>query len=245
MIVEDRAHRAMVGQKVVRRTGAARCAWALSLMLVMQAAVAGAQAMSQPGLFKVCDNQHYALCAAATCFVFDQVAYCKCDVEYGNSVSAPYAFDGENVCSVNAQGVDNGYMVSTYSLPASVVAGGNQAIYTCRGGTSNGAYAQCDGGICFDSTRGQSFPGFAQPLQSNEIICSCPITVANLRDFIGYQIVGPYPCQSDFYKNCNSASTNTKTGSTIPVGAPTGVATLLTYVLNGSVPKLNQCPPPR
>jgi hypothetical protein len=175
MMVEQRACWATVGRKGVRPAGGVRFAWALSLMLVMQAAVvsgAGAQPMRQPGLFKVCDNQHYALCAAATCFVFDQVAYCNCDVEYGNSISAPYNFDGENVCSVNAQGTDNGYLVSTYSLPASVVAGGNQAIYTCRGGTSNGAYAQCDGGICFDSTRGQSFPGFAQPLQSNEIICS-------------------------------------------------------------------------
>jgi hypothetical protein len=33
--------------------------------------------------FVVCDNQRYALCAEASCFVYDGVAYCKCDIKKG------------------------------------------------------------------------------------------------------------------------------------------------------------------
>ena len=62
---------------------------------------------------------------------------------------------------------------------------------------------------------------------------------------VGYQIVGPYPCQDEFFKNCHRAGTNTNTGSIIPVGAPTGVPRLLTFKLDGSVPELNKCPHPR
>src|SRR5215471_5918793 len=78
----------------------------------------------------------------------------------------------------NAKGAANGYIVSTYSPPVSVLApNGDRAIYTCPARTSDGAYARCDGGICFTSTEGQSFPGFEQPLAKDQIICSCPITV--------------------------------------------------------------------
>ncbi|MGD0073961.1 MAG: hypothetical protein ABSD31_06420 [Candidatus Binataceae bacterium] len=176
----------------------------------------------------------------------DAVAYCKCDVESGDSISLPFAFDsGQNVCSVNAAGAENGYMVSTFSLPDSVVApDGNQALYTCPAGSSNGAYAQCDGGLCFTSTEAKSFPGFDGPLTDSEIICSCPITVADpATTRVGYQIAGPYPCQKSFFKNCKSATANTQTGSQIYVGAPTGSARLLTRLLYGSVPKINQCSP--
>lgn len=176
----------------------------------------------------------------------DGVAYCECDVESGDSISLSYAFDnGENVCSVNAAGVDNGYMVSTFSLPDSVVApDGNQALYTCPAGASNGAYAQCDGGLCFTSTEAQSFPGFSEPLTDGEIICSCPITVADPATArVGYQIAGPYPCQKSFFKNCERASANKKTGAQIYVGAPSGTARLLVRLLNGSVPTFNECRP--
>ena len=68
--------------------------------------------------FKVCKNQTYALCAAARCNVFDGVAYCQCDVKHGDSISLPFPMGkGEDVCSVNAAGADNKYMISTYSLP--------------------------------------------------------------------------------------------------------------------------------
>ncbi len=30
--------------------------------------------------FVICKKQPYALCAAASCFVYDGVAYCKCDI---------------------------------------------------------------------------------------------------------------------------------------------------------------------
>jgi hypothetical protein len=196
--------------------------------------------------FVICSDQTYALCAVASCFVMDAVAYCKCDVESGDSISLPFAFDsGQNVCSVNAAGAENGYMVSTFSLPDSVVApDGNQALYTCPAGSSNGAYAQCDGGLCFTSTEAKSFPGFDGPLTDSEIICSCPITVADpATTRVGYQIAGPYPCQKSFFKNCKSATANTQTGSQIYVGAPTGSARLLTRLLYGSVPKINQCSP--
>jgi hypothetical protein len=106
--------------------------------------------------------------------------------------------NGENVCSVNAQGPGNGYMVSTFSVPSSVVApDGNQALYSCPANTSTGAYAQCDGGLCFTSTEGASFPGFSAPLTDAQIICSCPITVADSATArVGYQIAGPYPARN-------------------------------------------------
>src|SRR5208282_5290122 len=196
--------------------------------------------------FVVCSSQTYALCAVSNCFVMDGLAYCACDVESGDSISLADSFDnGQNVCTVNAEGVDNGYMVSTYSLPDSVLApDGSQALYTCPASTSNGAYAQCDGGVCFTSTQGKSFPGFSQPLADSQIICSCPITVADPATAkTGYQIVGPYPCQNSFFKNCMRATANKKTGSQIYVGAPAGTPRLLTRLLDGSVPKLNQCLP--
>ena len=199
-----------------------------------------------PKLLKICKDQKYALCAAASCFVFNGVSYCKCDVMSGDSISLPFNFDdGDDVCSVNAEGPNNGYMVSTFSVPESVVApDGDQALYTCRARTSDGAYAQCDGGICFTSTEGQSFPGFDKPLMAGQVICSCPITVANPETAkLGYQIVGPYPCQSSFFQYCNSASANTNTGSTIYVGAPTGGARPFSRRLYGDVPPINRCFP--
>jgi hypothetical protein len=203
---------------------------------------------ASPQFFKVCKDQTYALCAVASCFVFNQVAYCKCDVKSGDSISLPFQFDSDqDVCTVNAEGADNGYMVSTFSLPDSVVSpGGDQALYTCPAATSDGAYAQCDGGICFTSSEGQSFPDFDQPLDHHQIICACPITVASPQTAkLGYQIAGPYPCQDSYFQNCRSETANTKTGSTIQVGAPAGVPRFLTRQLNGSVPPLNECQPPR
>jgi hypothetical protein len=197
-------------------------------------------------VFKICRDQTYALCAVASCFVFDQVAYCKCDVEQGDSISLPFEFDGQDVCSVNAEGPANGFMVSTFSLPASVVEGEDQALYTCSAGTADGSYAQCDDGLCFTSTEASpSFPGFDEPLGEGQIICSCPITTAAPgQTAFGYQIAGPFPCEDSFFENCSSARTNQRTGSTIPVGAPTGVPRLLTRLLDGEVPPLNLCPSP-
>jgi hypothetical protein len=195
-------------------------------------------------LFKICTDQTYALCAVASCFVFDGLSYCKCDVKSGDSISLPFNFGrDQNVCTVNAEGKNNGYMVSTYSLPESVVApGGDQALYDCPAETSNGAYAQCDGGVCSTGSEGQSFPGFDTSLTKNEVICSCPITVADpATAMTGYQIAGPYPCQQSFFRNCKRAVANTHTGSQIYVGAPTGAGGLLTRELYGYVPPLHEC----
>jgi len=244
--VRDWSRRWTCGPRAERKDGggtrAARLTVALSVVVVM----AAVSVQAQPDPFAICTKQRYALCAAASCLVYNQVAYCKCDVEFGKSISVPYTFEDGDICAVNKQGYGNGYMMSTYSLPASVVSGGKQAIYTCPGDTSDGAYAQCDGGFCFASTRGRRFPGFDRRLKANEIMCSCPITVADPGpSTVGYQIVGPYPCQQEFFENCNGAVANTDTGSTIVVGAPTGTARLLTMELDGSVPELNHCEPAR
>jgi len=216
---------------------------ALALLLA-GALLSGAQAETATAKagFKICNNQTYALCAVASCFVFNGVSYCKCTVEHGDSISLPFNYDGGDVCSVNAEGKGNGYMVSTYSFPPEVEKGGDLALYDCPKETATGSYAQCDGGLCYRSTQGQSFPGFDGKLAKDEIICSCPITTADPSTAkTGFQIVGPYPCQRDFFKYCNKRTANTQTGSTIYVGAPTGTPRILTRKLDGSVPPLNQC----
>jgi hypothetical protein len=205
---------------------------------------ASAMMSTQPHFFKICPGQTYALCAVASCFVLNGLSYCKCDVKSGDSISLPFNYDdGEDICSINAEGADNGYMMSTFSFPESVRAPyGDKALYDCPAKTSTGAYAQCDGGVCFTSTEGQSFPGFAEPLKEGEIICSCPTTVADPETArTGYQIAGPYPCERSFFRNCKRATANTKTGSQTYVGAPTGSARFLTRELYGHVPPLNEC----
>jgi len=195
-------------------------------------------------VFKILGNQTYALCATSSSFVFNKVAYSKCDVKFGDSIMFKFEFDdGQDVCTVNEEGVKNGYMVSTFSPPASVQKGGHRAVYNCPSG-SDGAYAQCGGGICFKSTQRQSFPGFDKPLAKDEIICSCPIT-PHVPGPVGYQIAGPYPCQKSFFENCNSTTANNKTGSTIYVGAPTGTPRLLAFLLTGTNPPVNECRLPR
>ena len=128
--------------------------------------------------FKVCKDQTYALCAAARCNVYDGVAYCQCEEKHGDSISLPFPMGkGMDVCAVNAAGADNKYMVSTYSLPEQIASPqGGGGVYTCEGGSSGGAYAQCDGGLCFRSTEETTFPGFDKPVPKGQIICSCPIT---------------------------------------------------------------------
>ena len=114
--------------------------------------------------FKVCKDQTYALCAAARCNVLDGVAYCQCDVKHGDSISLPFPMGkDEDVCSINAAGAANKYMISTYSLPEAIVAPhGDQAIYTCPGESSDGAYAQCDGGVLLQKHRGHDVPRLRQ-----------------------------------------------------------------------------------
>ena len=194
--------------------------------------------------FKICKNMNFALCASARCNVYNGVAYCKCERKSGDSISLAFQTGkDEDVCSVMAEGVQNQYMVSTYSLPESIIApSGDSAIYNCPGGSSAGAYAQCDGGLCFTSTEGTRFPGFDQPVPKGQIICSCPISSAAANKG-GYGILGPYPCQKSFFQYCKGAVANSRNGSTLFVGAPTGTAQALAAQLNGSVPPLNECRP--
>ena len=193
--------------------------------------------------FKVCKDQTYALCAAARCNVYDGVAYCQCEEKHGDSISLPFPMGKDvDVCSVNAAGADNKYMVSTYSLPEQIASPqGGGGVYTCEGGKSGGAYAQCDGGLCFRSTEETTFPGFDKPVPKGQIVCSCPITDASSGSAQGYQILGPYPCDKSFFKYCKSDVANSKTGSTIYVGAPTGTAAALTALLTGKAPPFNEC----
>ena len=102
--------------------------------------VMGQITASQPKVFKICKNQTYALCAVASCFVFNKLSYCACDVMRGDSISLPLSFgDNQDACTVNAEGATNGFMVSTFSVPESVVKpqdkqapppAGAQALYT-------------------------------------------------------------------------------------------------------------------
>ncbi|MCI4679382.1 hypothetical protein K9U39_14720 [Rhodoblastus acidophilus] len=195
--------------------------------------------------FKICKNQTYALCAAARCNVYDGVAYCQCDVKHDDSISLPFTMGkDQDICATNAAGVKANYMISTYSLPESIASPqGGGAVYTCPSNSSDGAYAQCDGGICFKSTEEMSFPGFDKSIPKGQIICSCPITQAKSGRSQGFQILGPYPCDKSFFKYCKSATANGKTGSTIYVGAPIGRAAALAAKLNGKVPPLNECKP--
>jgi len=243
-----------------------RKAWPImaAIQFVIFAAAFGVdpvQAQTSESPFVICNKQRYALCAAADCFVYDGVAYCKCDVKNGDSISLQLSYTGstQNVCQVNQQGRRNGYMISTYSLPAGVQKGGSSAIYTCPGTGDLGsggavapvAYGQCDGGFCFESSRGQRIPGFAKPLKDREIICSCPVSTeatAGSSDPLGYQIFGAYHPTAALGSRCDANScaacsvpNPTANGAAIMVGAPAGSPDFLTQQLDGSVPPLNRC----
>src|SRR5262249_49182016 len=153
---------------------ARRLVAAMSVVVAVQAfaptpSVAFHLDTATPEPFVVCQDQRYALCAAASCFVYNDVAYCQCDIEKGDSISLQLSFSTptgeENVCDVNAQGKTNGFMVSTFSLPPAVLKGGREAVYTCPGTANQGSgvpapvnYGQCDGGIGFTSTTSKTFP---------------------------------------------------------------------------------------
>jgi len=221
---------------VIRRLAAIGAA-VLFCLAAPLAANAGSSA------YVICSNQTYALCAAASAFVYDDVSYAKCIIKTGNSISAPpLSFTTRNrrtadVCDVNAAGVRNGYMVSTFSLPLEVRKGGNRALYTCPGG-STGSYGQCDGGICFKSSTGQYFPGVGW-VASDEIICSCPITKPAANDAaFSYQFIGPYPCQQKAFSVCSQDVGN---GTIIPVGSPPGAGRVLTQALYGHQFPINEC----
>jgi hypothetical protein len=195
--------------------------------------------------YVICEDQTYALCASASSWVYQQVAYAKCQIKQGDSISVPpltYRTVGDNfnnICDVNAIGANNGFLASTFSLPEEVKAGGTKALYTCPGG-SQGGYAQCDGGLCWRSTSGQLFPGVGA-VGEDEIICSCPIVVADTVNApFGWQFVGDWPCDQRAFSVCDQ---DPRIGDIIPVGAPPGAGRVLTELLYGQQYALNQCFP--
>jgi hypothetical protein len=212
-----------------------------ALLFFLAAPFAGAAAGSP---YAICTGRTYALCAAASAFVYQDVSYAKCIIKNGNSISAPplsYRSGNriKNICNMNAEGVANGYMMSTFSLPDEVKKGGSKALYTCPGGAT-GAYAQCDGGTCFKSTSGKYFPGVGQ-LGADEIICSCPMTKPTTANApFGYQFIGAYPCQQQAFSVC---SQNVVNGTIIPVGSPPGAGRVLTEALYGQQFPINECSP--
>ena len=148
--------------------------WLLALAVVPTCASAATSLLGETPAepeppFAICDEP-YALCAAASCFVYNEVAYCECDIERGDSISLQLDYTTaagttQNVCDVDRDGRFNGYMVSTFSLPTDAEKGGRGAVYTCpgssnaRGGVAAPvAYGQCDGALCFTSTVGRRFP---------------------------------------------------------------------------------------
>jgi hypothetical protein len=248
----------------------------------------GAGPSSPSDQFQICprpntsDTEQYALCATAQCFFLNGVAYCNCDVMNGSSISIPFEFQGggtsQNICDLLDDGVNNGFTVSTYSTPETLkksyadaysgVGPPPLALYTCPGGSS-GAYAQCDGGVCFDSTTGNDFPGVG-PIGAGQILCACPITeprrtLPKHEARLGFQISGPWQktdgtaCKgSDSPDDCCSAGpewpqgdwfsrfcfptdTTLATGDIIPVGAPQGTPRLLSRLLDGSPLAVNEC----
>lgn len=212
-------------------------------LLFWLAAPFAAQAAA-PAPYAICSNQTYALCASASAFVYQDVSYAKCIIKRGDSISAPpltYVDNAQvkNICDMNAEGVPNGYMMSTFSLPQEVKKGGSKALYTCPGGSTAG-YAQCDGGTCFKSSTGKYFPGVGM-VGNDEIICSCPITTPTTSNApFGYQFIGPFPCQERAFSVC---SQNVGNGSIIPVGSPPGAGRILTEALYGRNYLINECKP--
>lgn len=241
-----------------------------------------------PDPFQVCprpgtnDTNVYALCATAQCFFLNDVAYCKCDVMNGKSISLPFDFEAggesQNVCDLLNDGVNNGFTVSTYSSPEQLTKAYAEsytgvgppplAVYTCPGGSS-GSYAQCDGGVCFNSSSGRDFPGIGQ-VGADQIICACPITeprktLPNHQARVGFQITGPWQktdgtackgtdsdadcCSSGpqwpqgdwFSQFCFPPEGKPATGDILPVGSLPGTGRLLSKLLDGSEAVVNQC----
>ena len=214
--------------------------WAV-ILLCLATPMPAQAATSSNSVYAICQNQTYALCASASAFVYAGISYAKCIIKAGNSISLPpltyqTPTGQKNICDMNAAGAANGYMMSTFSLPDEIRKGGSKALYTCPGGATAG-YAQCDGGTCFKSTTGRYFPGVGK-VAANEIICSCPITTPDAKAPVGYQFVGPYPCQQQAFSACNQTVDN---GSIIPVGSPPGAGRILTQLLYGQNYVLNEC----
>ena len=180
---------------------------------------------------------------------FGEVTYAKCKVMRGNSLSLGQKYPeppnptfnaipgSGNIATVN-KGTPGrkGYMVSTYSPPAgAILPRKDLALYTCEGG---GSYAQCDGGLCFTSTRGKTSPLWGK-VGRNEIICSCPVATTNTP----FQVFGPGDCpktREAYDKVCATRASADNNGAILYIGAPAGGPELFAVCL-GQPAKFNTC----
>lgn len=152
-------------------------------------------------------NQDYALCAGAVSFNLDGITYAKCRIKNGNSLGMTHTYTGNpggNIETINQIGLlgTAPFMVSTYSPPDPE----KFALYSCN---KPGAYAQCNGGLCFTNTTGNEFPGLGA-VSAGEIMCSCPITTSNK-----YHVWGPASCPitaNEYDKICAAGSKKTVAG---------------------------------
>jgi hypothetical protein len=168
-------------------------------------------------------NQPYALCAGANTFNFDGIAYAKCKLLNGNSLGITHAYPTDsNVQTVNTIGITNNhYVVSTYSPPNA----SQFALYSCN---KAGAYAQCNGGLCFNSTIGKPFPKIG-PLDSDEIICSCPVVASK-----SYHVTASSTCpttQAQYDQICGAGVSTEQSANGLSVyigsdGPPAGTLAL-------------------
>lgn len=209
-----------------------------------------------PGDYVILQNQTYALCAGAQSVNFGQITYAKCKIMVnGTSISKaetyPYPSSGNfpnqstmggtssgNISTVNQSGGNPSYIVSTYSHPSGT------KIYTCQGGS----YAQCDGGLCFRNTTGTSNNPLWGTVNSNEIICSCPVATGTTP----YQVFGPASCPAtaaEYDAVCGANVSNANNGAVIYIGAIINGPDLLdaclaTYAGGGTFSPLPKCDRP-
>jgi len=205
----------------------------------------------------------FALCATATCWTLDGVAYCKCNIMNEKSISISFNYEengqSKDVCNLLLDGNNNGFTISTYATPRQIEADYNpeteklgppMGYYTCLTKSSPQAYgAQCDGGVCFNSTQGKDFPGLGH-INEGEIVCSCPPTLSSSP---GFQIAGPWNCKpgdanennqccdQDYYNDMCTVTSVKSTGTILAVSAPIGGAKALSTILDGKLPSLNSC----
>lgn len=205
----------------------------------------------------------FALCATATCWTLDGVAYCKCDIKNEKSISISFDYEEngkhKNVCDLLLEGNKNGFTVSTYATPRQLETdydpkaeklGPPMGFYTCVENSGQQVYgAQCDGGVCFYSTQGKNFPGLGH-INKGEIVCSCPPTLSTGP---GLQIAGPWNCKpgdpnknnqccdQDYYNEMCTVTSVKSTGTVLAVSAPIGGAKVLSTMLDGKPPSINTC----
>ena len=244
----------MYGTLLVKRPLYLFVGFCLSVFSIFPTAAISQEIVDCPGLpgkYVVLENQNYALCAGARSVNYGEVTYAKCVINHNqNSISEVLSYpspsvppSSDNIDTVNEDAPINGYIVSTFSPPPELTSpSGNLALYTCNAG---GSYAQCDGGLCFTSTRAKHSP--VPPLwgavSRSQIVCSCPIATPQT----SYQVFGPNQCPTtlkEYDEICAAGVTKTNNGAMIYVGAPDGVPEKLAACLTGEPQKFNKCDRP-